>query len=80
MRAINQFCPRSGKKIEYDSLTEYRGYVVGFSNPGCRDDFAMHITHRYSDTRYFDNLIEEWENGDEGVSDCESKMKGRWLN
>ncbi|MEM9090041.1 MAG: YHS domain-containing protein, partial [Cyanobacteria bacterium P01_F01_bin.53] len=41
MEAINKFCPRSGKPIENDSLTEYRGHIVGFCNPGCRDDFAQ---------------------------------------
>jgi hypothetical protein len=37
--AINQTCPWSGKPIQPDSLTLYRGHVVGFCNPGCRDKF-----------------------------------------
>lgn len=38
--AINKYGPRSGKPVQSDSLTRYRGVVVGFCNPGCRDDFA----------------------------------------
>lgn len=38
--AINDRCPWSGKPIQADSLTLYRGEVVGFCNPGCRDKFA----------------------------------------
>jgi hypothetical protein len=38
--AINTACPWSGKPIRDDSLTTYRGAVVGFCNPGCRDKFA----------------------------------------
>jgi hypothetical protein len=37
--AINAVCPWSGKPISADSLTRYRGEVVGFCNPGCRDKF-----------------------------------------
>ena len=36
---INQVCPWSGKPVAADSLTLYRGDVVGFCNPGCRDKF-----------------------------------------
>ena len=36
---INQACPWSGKPVSADSLTRYRGEVVGFCNPGCRDKF-----------------------------------------
>ena len=38
--AVNTRCPFSGKPIRADSLTVYRGTVVGFCNPGCRDKFA----------------------------------------
>ncbi len=38
--AVNDSCPWSGKPIAADSLTLYRGEVVGFCNPGCRDKFA----------------------------------------
>lgn len=38
--AVNETCPWSGKPIAADSLTRYRGRVVGFCNPGCRDEFA----------------------------------------
>jgi hypothetical protein len=37
--AVNETCPWSGKPISADSLTLYRGAVVGFCNPGCRDKF-----------------------------------------
>ena len=36
---INGLCPWSGKPVSSDSLTRYRGEVVGFCNPGCRDKF-----------------------------------------
>lgn len=36
---VNRTCPWSGKPIAQDSLTLYRGAVVGFCNPGCRDKF-----------------------------------------
>jgi YHS domain-containing protein len=36
---VNQVCPWSGKRVSADSLTLYRGQVVGFCNPGCRDKF-----------------------------------------
>lgn len=36
---VNETCPWSGKPVSADSLTQYRGAVVGFCNPGCRDKF-----------------------------------------
>ena len=36
---VNEVCPWSGKPVAADSLTLYRGDVVGFCNPGCRDKF-----------------------------------------
>ncbi len=42
--AVNQVCPWSGKPISDDGLTVYRGAVVGFCNPGCRDKFDAAIT------------------------------------
>ena len=59
--AINKYCPRSGKTVEVDSLALYRGFTVGFCNPGCRDDFAGNINDRPDDTSYFDILIKEKE-------------------
>lgn len=59
MGPINNYCPRSGKPVKDDSLTEYRGYTVGFCNPGCSSDFAKNIQDCLSDTRYFDVLIKE---------------------
>jgi hypothetical protein len=38
--AVNATCPWSGKPVSADSLTLYRGQVVGFCNPGCRDKFV----------------------------------------
>lgn len=58
-KAINEFCPRSGKVVSNDSLTHYRGYVVGFCNPGCRDDFSKNIDGCKNDTYYFDVIIKE---------------------
>lgn len=43
--AVNQTCPWSGKPVSADSLTHYRGRVVGFCNPGCRDKFETAIRH-----------------------------------
>jgi hypothetical protein len=43
--AVNETCPWSGKPISADSLTLYRGEVVGFCNPGCRDKFEAAISH-----------------------------------
>ena len=37
--AVNATCPWSGKPVSADSLTVYRGAVVGFCNPGCKDKF-----------------------------------------
>jgi hypothetical protein len=37
--AINDNCPWSGNPIEENSLTTYKGQVVGFCNTGCRDKF-----------------------------------------
>ena len=48
---VNQLCPWSGKPVSADSLTHYRGEVVGFCNPGCRDKFA-------AAARAFDAVIE----------------------
>ena len=40
---VNQTCPWSGDPVSADSLTTYRGEVVGFCNPGCRDKFEAAI-------------------------------------
>ena len=36
---VNETCPWSGKPVSADSLTLYKGRVVGFCNTGCRDKF-----------------------------------------
>ena len=48
---VNDVCPWSGKPVSGDSLTQYRGKIVGFCNPGCRDKFD-------AATRAFDQKIE----------------------
>ena len=40
---INTDCPWSGKPVQADSLTEYKGQVVGFCNTGCRDKFEQAV-------------------------------------
>lgn len=42
---INDTCPWSGKPVAADSLTLYRGQVVGFCNTGCRDKFETATKH-----------------------------------
>ena len=42
--AVNDECPWSGKPVSPDSLTRYKGAVVGFCNPGCRDTFDTALT------------------------------------
>ena len=48
---VNTHCPWSGDPISGDSLTRYKGKVVGFCNTGCRDKFE-------AATRAFDRAIE----------------------
>jgi len=43
--AVNALCPCSGDPISADSLILYRGKVVGFCNPGCRDKFEKATSH-----------------------------------
>ena len=57
--AINKYCPRSGDLVCNQSLTEYKGFTVGFCNPGCRDDFRDNQLEKPQDTRYFDAVIKE---------------------
>ncbi|MEM8988341.1 MAG: glutathione S-transferase [Pseudomonadota bacterium] len=54
---VNEICPWSGDTVSADSLTVYRGKVVGFCNPGCRDKFE-------SAMRAFDAKIDEKERQD----------------
>lgn len=54
---INTACPRSGKPVMDTSLTSYRGYVVGFCNTHCRDDFAANVDQCPDDRAFFDELI-----------------------
>lgn len=41
---VNATCPWSSKPVSADSLTIYRGKVVGFCNPGCRDKFEKAVS------------------------------------
>jgi YHS domain-containing protein len=50
--AVNETCPWSGKPVAEDSLTVYRGAVVGFCNPDCKDKFE-------AATAAFDRAIDE---------------------
>lgn len=43
--AINTACPWSSKPVQGDSLTEYRGHVVGFCDAGCKDKFEKAVSH-----------------------------------
>ena len=43
--AVNETCPWSGKPIDAGSLGLYKGRVVGFCNPGCRDKFEQAVAH-----------------------------------
>ena len=42
---VNTTCPWSGDPVSADSLTVYRGKVVGFCNTGCRDKFEKAASH-----------------------------------
>ena len=57
-RPLNEHCPRSGEPVAADSLTRYRGVVVGFCNPHCRDDFAANVAARPRDRAFFDALLD----------------------
>ena len=48
---VNERCPWSGDPVNADSLTTYKGKVVGFCNTGCRDKFE-------AATKAFDAEIE----------------------
>ncbi len=40
---INDVCPWSGDPVSANALSLYRGEVVGFCNPDCRDKFEKAI-------------------------------------
>ena len=48
---VNDVCPWSGDPVSAESLTLYRGKVVGFCNTGCRDKFERA-------SKAFDDAIE----------------------
>ena len=37
-------CPWSGDPVQADSLTLYKGHVVGFCTPACRDKFEKAVS------------------------------------
>ena len=47
-RAVNQICPFSGRGIVANGLAEWRGKIVGFCNPGCRDTFAQAAEKKFA--------------------------------
>lgn len=42
---INSHCPWSGKPVSPDATTVYHNQLVGFCNPGCRDQFQKACDH-----------------------------------
>ncbi|MBB3763346.1 glutathione S-transferase [Sphingomicrobium lutaoense] len=40
---LNRVCPWSGRPVQADSLTRYKGKTVGFCNPGCREKFEKAV-------------------------------------
>ncbi|MDJ1159721.1 glutathione S-transferase [Chelatococcus sp. SYSU_G07232] len=64
--AVNETCPWSGKPIAVDSLSRYRGTVVGFCNPGCRDKFETAAVH-------FERALAEKAVAHPAVTDAEAR-------
>ena len=58
--AVNTTCPWSGDPVAEDSLTFYKGEVVGFCNTGCRDKFEKAVAH------FDDSLMERNAGNDNG--------------
>ena len=42
---IKETCSWSGGRVQSDSLTLYNGRVLGFCNPGRRDQFESAVRH-----------------------------------
>jgi len=57
--SINAKCPFSGSPIIESSLGLYKGLVVGFCNPGCRDKFVSDPSAWPDAVAYFNTLITE---------------------
>jgi hypothetical protein len=53
---VNERCPWSGDPVSADSLTLYKGEVVGFCNTACRDKFE-------AATKAFDAQIDQTREG-----------------
>lgn len=49
-KTINEFCPWSGKPVQNDSITVYKGKKVGFCNTGCKDKFEIAV-------HYFEDIL-----------------------
>ncbi len=57
--SLNRYCPNSGKPVTADGLTMFRGAVVGFCNPHCRDVFAAEPEKPSPARDYFLVLLRE---------------------
>lgn len=69
-KPINNYCPRSGKPVQSNSLTHYRGFTFGFCNQECRDDFAKNTDECIKDRQYFDTLIKDIKPGNIKRTNC----------
>lgn len=57
--SLNRYCPNSGKAVTTEGLTMFRGAVVGFCNPRCRDVFAAEPEKDSTARSYFLVLLAE---------------------
>ena len=53
---VNAICPWSGEPVSADSLTLYRGQVVGFCNTGCRDKFETAVSLFEAELKAIDEI------------------------
>jgi hypothetical protein len=56
---INPTCPISGEPVAPDSLTTYKGHMVGFGEPEDRDKFAAAPNDFPDSIHHFDQRIAE---------------------
>ena len=47
-RAINAYCPFSGRPIVANGLTDYGAVIIGFCNPQCRDIFCEAVAYDFA--------------------------------
>lgn len=48
-QSVNSRCPFSQRPVVANSLADYRGKIVGFCNPDCRDKFAAAVQNNFKD-------------------------------